>query len=241
MSSPPLTRWGSVDEPAQSPHPTVNRLPAILRAPSNARGAGPATESNNPAAVVVNDEDQPLTRWVTSDTEDATPPPTPYLYNDTIGTALGGPAMPEYEPSIPILDDTHDPNLAAMGDPDDEPHYVPEDYGQEWYDGELVGWDDTVFLPLGIQLDLLGDDLVQIATDDEVQIDYHRKDNTLRIRADTQERLAEARNKIDSMLLNFELTPRSAPLRTIPKAPKPGSWGQPRSDCTRLGVYNVLG
>ncbi|KAJ3167515.1 hypothetical protein HDU87_001508 [Geranomyces variabilis] len=185
MSSPPLTRWCRPDKPGDEATPPL----PTKHLPPTARDPEPAEEPDNPAEHVVDDDNQPLTRWVVHDSQDVSQQPTPYLYNETLGTGPESAPVTVYAPDIPILDDTNDTLLAAVGEPDDDVMYLDDDDEQEWCDGEVVGWDDTVFLPLGIQLEPLGDVLVAIATDDEIQIDYNRKENTLRIRADTKEGL----------------------------------------------------
>ncbi|KAJ3174660.1 hypothetical protein HDU87_007032 [Geranomyces variabilis] len=216
MSSPPLTRWGP-PYPNQSSRPIV-KLSAVRKSawrfatssaatapPRPTPASAPPVPKTEPAATKNADDNKPLTRWgpapeAAADDEPSTrwgapEPPKPqegpsnrYL-NITTGPAGIQYSVGHAYAQNKNTDSANDAAVAASAEWDGGSNANGEGE-QEASDEETVGWDDTVFLPVDITIESLMDNLLEIAEEHRVSIDY--KENTLRIRADTQEQLCAA-------------------------------------------------
>ncbi|KAJ3131806.1 hypothetical protein HDU90_007714 [Geranomyces variabilis] len=180
------------------------------------------------------DNDEPLTRWGPPEPQRPQKGPADRYLNITTGPAGIQYSVGSSNAQNNSFDSGNDAAVAVSAEWDADPN----SNGEGASDEEVVGWDDTVFLPVDITIRSLKDDLVEIAQEHGVSIDY--KDNTLRIRADTQDQLCTARNKVDILVTDFR--PRVVrTAKAIPKAPRPGVWGQPRQEHAKNGQYKALG
>ncbi|KAI8591062.1 hypothetical protein BDZ88DRAFT_65242 [Geranomyces variabilis] len=132
------------------------------------------------------DNDEPLTRWGPPEPQRPQKGPADRYLNITTGPAGIQYSVGSSNAQNNSFDSGNDAAVAVSAEWDADPN----SNGEGASDEEVVGWDDTVFLPVDITIRSLKDDLVEIAQEHGVSIDY--KDNTLRIRADTQDQLCTA-------------------------------------------------
>ncbi|KAJ3179640.1 hypothetical protein HDU87_002846 [Geranomyces variabilis] len=215
--------------------------PAVNQGISPLTRWGPADDDDNDNDNN-NSDNEPLTRWgppAPARTSETLKPKHSHRHNH-FTTKRGTFSYSLDAGTAAVSEKTHFEARAAAaavewdGDEDDQKETITVNGADD--ERPTLGWEDTIFAPqLNPKSSRILADLTDIAETYGVAIFF--KDSELRITADSQQELSDARRQFEIYLLSLAPPPAKAKFKSIAKADRPGVWGQPRYEYTFNDLY----
>ncbi|KAJ3149921.1 hypothetical protein HDU89_003377 [Geranomyces variabilis] len=213
--NPTLTRWGATDNDNDNDN------------------------DNN------NNDNEPLTRWGPPEPASTSEAPKhKHSYRHNHFSIEHGTFSYSLDTTAAVSDKTHFDTRAAAAaaewddDEDDQKDITTADGAEDLQ--PALGWEDTVFAPqLNLKSPRILTDLSSIAENYGVAIGF--KDGELRITADSQKELSDARRAFEIYPSGLAPLPAKAKARRIAKPDRPGVWGSPRHEYTSNDLYTPTG
>ncbi|KAJ3160594.1 hypothetical protein HDU86_000352 [Geranomyces michiganensis] len=124
MTNSPLP-LPNTDEESTLPLPLSDQLPTALLSHSNPLDSPKKPVSAPDSWESITQSEEPLTRWVCCSSGDIGPQYPQQPYHVDFGSYD---ESAEFAPNVPILDDAHADDLAAVGEKEDMYLYFDDDY-----------------------------------------------------------------------------------------------------------------